>query len=190
MRWESVQETRIWRRLEQLHKRSHHSIFGALTIHRHVYGTREDQRIEVVPLDARLGLPLGEFSYVLEDWPQRMCLTESFLEATGNLGDLLEVTPSVRAAEVINRKMAEYAPSFRQEQPIPPADEEAELVVFTADGKGIPMGRPGTAEQPHSRRRAKGEKANKKQMSCVGPLLSSTGLCAAPTMFWKTCRVR
>lgn len=165
---ESVRETRTWRRLEQLHTRSYHSIFGGLTIPRHVYGTREDQKIEVVPLDARLGLPLGKFSYVLEDWQQRMCLKESFLEATGNLSDLLGVAPSVRAAEVMNRKMAEFAPGFRQEQPTPPADEEGELVVFTADGKGIPMRRPGAAKQPPSKRRAKGEKANKKQMSYVG----------------------
>lgn len=165
---EFVQETRTWRRLEQLHTRSYHSIFGILTIARRVYGTREDQKIEVVPLDARLGLPLGEFSYVLEDWQQRMCLKESFLEATGNLGDLLGVAPSVRAAEVMNRKMAEFAPAFRQEQLTPPPEEEGELVVFTADGKGIPMRRPGTAKHPHSKRRAKGEKANKKQMSYVG----------------------
>lgn len=165
---ESVQETRTWHRLEQLHTRSYQSIFGRLTIHRRVYGTREDQKIEVVPLDARLGLPLGEFSYVLEDWQQRMCLKESFLEATGNLADLLGVAPSVRAAEVMNRKMAEFAPGFRQEQPPPPAEEEGELVVFTADGKGIPMRRPVTTKQLHSKCRAKGEKANKKQMSYVG----------------------
>lgn len=165
---ESVQETRTWRRLEQLHPRSYHSIFGPLTILRRVYGTRENQKIEVVPLDARLGLPLSDFSYVLEDWQQRMCLKESFLEATGNLADLLGVAPSVRAAEVMNRKMAEFAPPFRQEQPTPPADEEGELVVFTADGKGIPMRRPGNAKQPPSKRRGKGEKANKKQMSYVG----------------------
>ena len=30
--------------------------------------------------------------------------------------------------------MAEFAPSFRDSQPIPPAEEEGEVVVFTADG--------------------------------------------------------
>ncbi|MBI3839733.1 MAG: hypothetical protein HY288_17565 [Planctomycetia bacterium] len=32
-------------------------------------------------LDERLGLPVGEFSYVLEDWLQRLCVKESFAEA-------------------------------------------------------------------------------------------------------------
>ena len=77
----------------------------------------------------------GEFSYVLEDWQQRLCLKEAFGEATGDLKELLGVAPSVRAAEVMNRQMAGFAPSFRTNQPPPPADEEGELVVFTADGK-------------------------------------------------------
>ena len=164
--------TQTWRRLEQLHTRSYHSIFGTLTISRRVYGTREGQKIEVVPLDARLGLPQGDFSYVLEDWQQRLCLKESFLEATGNLADLLGVAPSVRAAEVMNRKMAAFAPSFREEQPVPPIKEEGEFLVITGDGKGIPMRRDGGPKRTGGERRGKGEKANKKQMSYVGAVYS------------------
>jgi hypothetical protein len=54
-----------------------------------VYGSREGQRIERVPLDERLGLPEGDFSYVLEDWGQRLCLKESFAEAGRSLEMLL-----------------------------------------------------------------------------------------------------
>ena len=134
--------TRRLRRLPRPHTRRYVSIFGELTITRRVYGTREGQRIEAVPLDARLGLPAGDFSYVLEDWQQRLCLKESFDEATGDLAEWLGIAPSVRAAEVMNRQLAEFAPSFRADQPPPPADEEGEIVVFTADGKGVPMRRP------------------------------------------------
>jgi len=156
------------RRLPLPHTRRYVSIFGELAITRRVYGTREGQRIEAVPLDARLGLPAGDFSYVLEDWQQRLCLKESFDEATGDLAELLGIAPSVRAAEVMNRQMAEFAPSFRADQPPPPADEEGEIVVFTADGKGVPMRRPSGEKRPHGQRRTKGQKANKKQMSYVG----------------------
>jgi len=52
------------RRLPQRHDRRYVSIFGELAIDRFVYGTREGQRIERVPLDERLGLPEGDFSYV------------------------------------------------------------------------------------------------------------------------------
>lgn len=159
---------RTVRRLPQPHTRRYVSIFGELTITRVVYGTREGQKIEAAPLDARLGLPRGDFSYVLEDWQQRLCVKESFGEATGALAELLGVAPSVRAAEVMSRELAGFAPSFRQQQLPPPAAEEGELVVFTADGKGVPMRRPcGEPPRPGARR-TKGQKANKKQMSYVG----------------------
>lgn len=159
---------RVVRRLPVPHRRRYVSIFGELSITRWVYGTREGQRIEAVPLDARLGLPAGDYSYVLDDWQQRLCVKESFDEATGDLEEWLGVAPSVRAAEVMNRQMAEFAPSFRADQPPPPADEEGEIVVFTADGKGVPMRRPSGEKRPHGQRRTKGQKANKKQMSYVG----------------------
>src|SRR6202007_1548730 len=54
-------------RLPEAHNRRYVSIFGELMISRIVYGSREGQRIERVPLDERLGLPAGDFSYVLED---------------------------------------------------------------------------------------------------------------------------
>jgi hypothetical protein len=165
---EAAPQMKTLRRLEELHTRRYVSIFGPLTITRYVYGTREGQRIEAVPLDARLGLPAGEFSYLLEDWQQRLCVKESFGEATQDLAELLGIAPSVRAAEVMNRQMAQFAPSFRLQQPLPPADEEGELVVLTADGKGIPMRRDGQSPQTHGQRRTKGQKANKKQMSYVG----------------------
>lgn len=159
---------RALQRLPEPHTRRYVSIFGELTITRRVYGTRAGQKIEAVPLDARLGLPAGDFSYVLEDWQQRLCVKESFGEATGDLRELLGVAPSIRAAEVMNRQMAEFAPSFRRDQPPPPTGEEGELVVFTADGKGVPMRRPCGEKPRHGQRRTKGQKANKKQMSYVG----------------------
>ena len=48
---------RTLRRLEELHDRRYVSVFGELTISRTVYGTRETQKHEVVPLDGRLALP-------------------------------------------------------------------------------------------------------------------------------------
>ena len=56
------------KRLPEPHRRTYHSIFGPFTLSRFVYGTREGQRIDFVPLDARLELPEGEYSYVLQDW--------------------------------------------------------------------------------------------------------------------------
>ncbi len=59
-------------RLPQLHGRGYTSIFGKLTLQRTVYGSREGQKIEFVPLDNRLQLPESNFSHVLQDWDSRV----------------------------------------------------------------------------------------------------------------------
>jgi hypothetical protein len=161
------------RRLPEHHDRRYVSIFGELSITRAVYGTREGQRIECVPLDERLGLPEGDFSYVLEDWTQRLCLKESFAAAGQSLEMLLGLRLGTRALEQMNQVVASYAPSFQASLEPPPACEEGPLMVVTADGKGVPMRRPEAEEgpKPHHRR-TKGEKANKKQMACVGAVYS------------------
>jgi hypothetical protein len=162
------------RRLPERHDRRYVSIFGELTIPRVVYGTREGQKIEWVPLDERLGLPEGDFSYVLEDWGQRFCLKESFAEAGQSLEMLLGLRLGTRALEQMNRAVASYAPSFQDALETPPACEEGPLMVVTADGKGVPMRRPEEGEdgpKPHHRR-GPGEKANKKRMACVGAVYS------------------
>ena len=65
-------EGRELQRLQDLHPRCYHSIFGEFSLERAVYGTREGQKIEAVPLDARLQLPENSFSYVLQDWAQAL----------------------------------------------------------------------------------------------------------------------
>jgi hypothetical protein len=161
-------EGRTVRRLPQHHDRRYVSIFGELIIGRVAYGTREGQKIERVPLDERLGLPEGDFSYVLEDWGQRLGLKGSFAEAGQSLEMLLGLRVGVRALEQMNRVVAGHAPSFQDSLEPPPAEEEGPLMVVTADGKGVPMRRPEEdGPRPHHRR-TKGEKANKKQMACVG----------------------
>jgi hypothetical protein len=60
-----------------------------LSIRRFVYARREGQKVERSPLDETLGMPAGEFSYLLEDWLQRLCLKDSFHEACQSLRMIL-----------------------------------------------------------------------------------------------------
>jgi len=160
-------------RLPEPHERPYVSIFGELSIRRYVYGTREGQKIEAVPLDARLGLPAGKFSYVLEDWAQRFGVQDSFAEAGGSLACVLGLHLHVRTLEHMNRELARAAAQpFRASQTPPPAREEGALLVVTADGKGVPMRRPLEERVRGRQRRGKGEKANKKQMAYVGAVYS------------------
>jgi len=134
-------EEKTLQRLPAPHEKRYLSIFGELLIDRFVYGTREGQAIDWSPLDAVLGLPAGENSYVLEEWLQRLCIHEAFGESVASLRAWLGTTVSVRTAEHMNREMSEYVEGFRGET-VPPAEEEGELLVVTADGKGVPMRRP------------------------------------------------
>lgn len=160
----------VQRRLPEPHSRPYRSIFGNLEISRCVYGTREGQKITCVPLDARLGLPAGEFSYVLEDWLQRFAIRGAFAEAAQSLHDLLGLKPSVRSVEDMNRNVAEFAAIFSDQRPTPPAAEEGELVVLTADGKGVVMRQPATDEPRQHPGKAAKAKRGKKQMACVGAI--------------------
>lgn len=176
---------RVRRRLPECHQRLYRSIFGVPTIGRHVQGTREGQAIEWVPLDARLGLPEGEFSYLLEDWLQRFRIKGSFAEAAESLHALLGLQPSVRGLEHMNQTMAEFAGRYGDDRPPPPAPEEGELMVLTADGKGVIPRRPGMDQpadgptpvppcpQPVAAAQAKADgpgtgKTGKKKMAYVG----------------------
>jgi len=158
---------RTLRRLERSHERRYVSVFGELTISRAVYGTRETQKHELVPLDARLGLPEGDFSHLLQDWDQAFCVQGSYDASRRTVQRVLGLGQSVRSLEQMNVAMARPVESFREAQPTPPPGEEGSLLVLTADGKGIPMRRD-QDERPAGGRRKKGEKANKKRMACVG----------------------
>lgn len=158
---------RTLRRLEAVHERRYVSVFGELSIARHVYGTREAQKHEMVPLDARLNLPAGEFSYLLQEWDQAACVQDSYGESRASMQRILGLGQSVRSLEHMTGEMAESVGSFREAQPVPPAAEEGSILVLTADGKGVPMRREADESAPQGRRK-KGEKANKKRMACVG----------------------
>jgi hypothetical protein len=155
------------RRLPEPHRRTYHSIFGPFTLSRYVYGSREGQRIEFVPLDARLALPEGEYSYVLQDWAGTLCVEHAFGRTAETLRAILGLSLVVDSLERMSRKMGESVEGFRTSLGKPPAKEEGAILVATADGKGVPMRRPAD-QRPVGARRKKGEKANKKQMATIG----------------------
>lgn len=155
------------KRLEELHPRCYQSIFGEFQFQRTVYGTRKGQEIELVPLDARLQLPESEYSYVLQDWAQALGTEHAFARTAEVLHMILGLNLPVDSLERMNRKMSENVADFRASRPAPAAKDEGEILVVTADNKGVPMRRH--ADQlPAGARRKKGEKANKKQMAAVG----------------------
>jgi hypothetical protein len=156
-----------WQRLERRHERRYVSIFGVFELTRVVYGSREGQKIEFVPLDNRLQLPASVYSYVLQDWSQGLCVESAFGQVAATLLRFLDLNVSVDGLERTNGQMAQRVQAYRLERPAPAAETEGEVLVASADGKGIVMRRSADDPAPASHR-TKGEKASKKRMATVG----------------------
>jgi len=129
-----------------------------------VYGSREGQKIAFVPLDNRLHLPAGAFSYLLQDWDQSLCVEQAFGQASSTVQRMLGLKQSVDSLEHMNQEMAKQATNFLLNQP--PPEVEGEVVVASADQKGIVLRR--SADNPPAKaHRTKGEKASRKRMATV-----------------------
>jgi hypothetical protein len=152
-------------RLEELHKRRYVSIFGVFELRRAAYGSRAGQKIDFVPLDNRLQLPASDFSFVLQDWDQNLCVEEAFAKASSTVAKLLRLKQPVDSLERMNQEMATEAPTFLLNRPQP--QTEGEILVTSADGKGVVMRRTADAPAPKVHR-TKGDKASQKRMATVG----------------------
>ena len=153
-------------RLQELHTRRYVSIFGPFTLSRSVYGSREGQALEFVPLDQRLQLPANAFSYVLQDWDQSLAMEQPFGQVSQTIERLLKLKQSVDSLEGVNRQQAQDVADFRDSLGSPPAAEEGQIVVVTADGKGIVIRGQGTPTVCGGERPA-GQRANQKRMAAV-----------------------
>jgi hypothetical protein len=154
-------------RLEELHARRYVSIFGEFVLRRTVYGSRAGQAVEFVPLDNRLQLPASVFSYMLQDWDQSLAVEQAFSQVSQTIERMLNLRQSVDSLEGMNRQMAQDVGWFRESQGSPPAAEEGQIVVLSADGKGIVMRGQGTPTVCGGER-AGGQRANQKRMATVG----------------------
>ena len=156
------------RRLPEPHLRPYQSIFGSFEIPRAVYGTREGQKIEFVPLDQRLGLPESKFSYVLQDWDQSFAVESPYAEVDSKLQKILGFSQSVDSLERMNRKMAESVVDYWDSLEPPPASEEGEWMVASADGKGVVMRRTATTAAIEGHQKSKGPKPGAKKIALLG----------------------
>lgn len=164
-------------RLPEVHKRRYVSIFGTFELMRTVYGSREGQKIAFVPLDNRLQLPEGVFSYVLQDWDQSLCVEQAFAAVSKTIERILDLKQPVDSLEHMNHEMAQEVTNFMLTRPEP--EEEAEIVVASADQKGIVMRRQ-KDDPPVKAHRTKGDKASQKRMATVTTVYSVDRYCRTP----------
>jgi hypothetical protein len=115
------------------------TVFGLFHIRGFVYARGRKKRIELRPLDARMSLPSGHASYLFEEFAQYFCVDDAFAGGSETIERVLRQSVPVDTLERINRRVGDQASEYLNELPAPPANEEGEIVVFTGDGKGVPL---------------------------------------------------
>jgi hypothetical protein len=124
------------------------TIFGEHSFTAYVYSQGSHGKIELRPIDARLNLPEGKASYLLQEFSQLFCVEKAFGVGAKQFETVFRQRLSVDVLEGINRNMGEQADRFLDRLPTPPAAEEGALLVVTADGKGVPLVREDAEKLP------------------------------------------
>jgi hypothetical protein len=163
-----LSEGRELKRLSEPQRRGYRSIFGLLEIGRWVYARGEKQRIEYVPLDARAGLPAGKDSYLLLEWDQRLAVEMPYGQINAVLEPMLGLRQSVAHLEQTSRRLAAQVEGFWAKQSVPPVAGQSQIVVLSADGKGVPMRKAPEAAPISAHAHRPGPKPGRKQMALVG----------------------
>jgi hypothetical protein len=115
------------------------SIFGEHRFREYTYSRGAKKKIELRSLSARMQLPEHRWSYLLEEFSQMFCIGESFSTAAANLATVFGQPFSIDTLEQVNRRMGRDAGEYLTQLPKPRAQDEDELLVTTADGKGVPL---------------------------------------------------
>ena len=107
-------------------------------------------------------------------------MEEPFGKVSKTVKKILGLDQHVDSLERMNREMAQQAEAFQVSLPVPPAEEEGEIFVQTADGKGVPIRRPADAPPIMDHRHRRGPKPDRKKMATLGALYSIDRLVRTP----------
>jgi hypothetical protein len=166
---------------EEGHKRPLLSIFGEVSVTRLAY--RRKGAANLHPGDAGLNLPAELYSHGLRALAATEAARGSFEEARTAIGRASAAAVPKRQVEALARAAAVDFEAFFDAAKAPAA-QGGEVVVVSADGKGIVMRPEGlraataakaaASETKLKGRLSKGEKANRKRMAEVGAVYTIT----------------
>lgn len=158
-------------RQPEIHERQYATIFGEFTIKRTAYSQGTNQKM-VMPLDARLQLPESKFSHLLQSWDQMIATEQPYGQVSRVMETIFEVAQHVDSLERMSRGMSDDAESYCWTRPAPPAAEEGEILVESADGKGVPIRHPADTKPIEDHQPRRGPKPDRKRMATVGSVYS------------------
>jgi hypothetical protein len=160
-----VEDGRTLYRSESVEKRPLRTIFGEHSFEAYVYSAGSKRKIELRPIDARLNLPEGKASYLLQEFSQLFCVEKAFAVGGRQFETVFRQKLSVDVLEDINRALGEQADRFVDDLPVPPRAEEGVILVATADGKGVPLVRADAQQVPAFEQK---ERPGNRRMATLG----------------------
>jgi len=160
-----VPDGRTLYRSESVQERPLRTIFGEHSFAAYVYSAGNQRKIELRPIDARLNLPEGKASYLLQEFSQLFCVEKAFAVGARQLEAVFRQKLSVDVLEDINRAMGEQADRFLENLPLPPPAEEGAIMVATGDAKGVPLVRAAAEKVPAFEQK---ERPGNRRMATLG----------------------
>ena len=157
-------------RSESPHVRKLRTIFGEHEFGQFVYSQRENGKIELLPLDARMALSEHTYSYLMEEFSQMFCVESAFALSAKNLHQVFGGQFSVNTLELTTQRMGSQAEEYLDNLPRPKPEDEGELLVCSADGKGVPTIRQATEQRPAMAERNK--RPGNRKMATVAAVYS------------------
>jgi hypothetical protein len=115
------------------------TIFGEHQFSQYTYSAGQHHKIALRPVDARLELSPRMYSYLLEEFSQMFCVESAFAQSARNLSTVFGGKFSVDTLESCTTQMGQQAETFLDDLPLPAPADEGELLVASADGKGVPL---------------------------------------------------
>ncbi|TVR25528.1 MAG: ISKra4 family transposase [Anaerolineaceae bacterium] len=147
-------------------KRKYVSLFGDLTVGRAYYWRKGVGG--QCPLDDQLSLPERSFSDLVQERIGGLSVMVTYQEAVTICSKWLGWNLPKRCAEQINADHAAHVADYYEAKTVPDAPARDEILVVSADGKGIPMTRKDSP--PPQARRGRGEKKTAKKEATVTTL--------------------
>ena len=158
-------------------QRSYFCIFGKVTFSRcYFYNLGAGG---ICPLDEQLSLPQKCYSYWLIEIVEDFCVQMSYNKVVQLISRVFHINLNTRFLQEVIMTDGQQASAFYEAKPPPEAETEAEILVISADGKGIPLTQTPSSEGKV--RLGKGEKPTKKKEAVVTTVYTAAPRERTPT---------
>lgn len=127
------------RRSDQLVTTQVRSIFGHHRFKEFTYSAGTHKKIELRPISARMQLPQSRWSFLLQEFSQMFCVDQAFHQAAANLETVFGSKFSMSTLEQTTERMGKQADTFLDALPTPDKQTERQILVVSADCKGVPL---------------------------------------------------